>query len=190
MKVVVLTGATSFLGRHILQKLVSENTVKAVHRIAVRDISKLFVDSPTFIIHPGDLRDPLLGLSDDAVRRVFSQASVIIHNGADVSFLRSYWTLRAANVLSTKTLVQLALKHAIHKPLLHFHFVSTAGVLQLGTGELYEEAVFVLQPQKNANRYVASKWASEKYLENVHAGSGLLDDTQNHLCPWARCVLA
>lgn len=33
--VVVLTGATGFLGRHILQKLVSDDTVKAVHCIAV-----------------------------------------------------------------------------------------------------------------------------------------------------------
>ncbi|KAH8122417.1 acetyl-CoA synthetase-like protein [Trichoderma asperelloides] len=96
------------------------------------------------IIYPGDLRDPLLGLSDDAARRVFSQASAVIHNGADVSFLRTYWTLRAVNVLSTKALVQLAIKHAIDKPQLRFHFVSTAGVVQLGADELYEEAISVL----------------------------------------------
>lgn len=171
--VVVLTGATGFLGRHILQKLVSDDKVKAVHCIAVRDISKPLVNSPKVTIYPGDLRDPLLGLSDDAARRVFSQASVIIHNGADVSFLRSYWTLRAANVLSTKALVRLSIKHAVGRPLLHFHFVSTAGVVQLGIDELYEEAISVLQPQKNANGYIASKWTSEKYLENAHAGSGL-----------------
>lgn len=172
-KVVVLTGATGFLGRHILQRLVSDNTVKEVHCIAIRDTSKPLVDSPKVITYPGDLRDPLLGLSDDDARRVFCRASAIIHNGADVSFLRSYWTLRAANVLSTKAIVRLAMKHAVDKSLLHFHFVSTAGVVQLGTDELYEEAISVLQPQKNANGYIVSKWASEKYLENVHAGSGL-----------------
>lgn len=172
--IVVLTGATGFLGRHILQKLVSDDTVKAVHCIAVRDVSKLLINSPKVIIYPGDLRDPLLGLSDVAARRVFSQASAIIHNGADVSFLRTYWTLRAANVLSTKALVQLAIKHAIDKPRLRFHFVSTAGVVQLGADELYEEAISVLQPHKNTNGYIASKWASEKYLENAHIGSGLL----------------
>lgn len=171
--IVVLTGATGFLGRHILQRLVSDDTVKEVHCIAIRDISKPLVGSPKVSTYPGDLRDPLLGLSDDTARRVFSRASAIIHNGADVSFLRSYWTLRAANVLSTKALVRLAMKHAIDKSLLHFHFVSTAGVVQLGTDELYEEAISASQPQKNANGYIVSKWASEKYLENVHAGSGL-----------------
>ncbi|KAM0254469.1 hypothetical protein ACHAQJ_006751 [Trichoderma viride] len=171
--VVALTGSTGFLGRHILQKLVRDDMVEAVHCIAVRDVSKPLIDSQKVIVHSGDLRDSRLGLSTDAARRIFSNLSVIIHNGADVSFLRGYQTLRAANVLSTKALVQLAIKYAVGGPLPHFHFVSTAGVAQLGTGELYEETLSVPQPQANENGYVASKWASEKYLENAHVSSAL-----------------
>ncbi|KAI5463235.1 non-ribosomal peptide synthetase [Mariannaea sp. PMI_226] len=171
--VVVLTGATGFLGRHILQRLVSDHTVKEVHCIAVRDLSKPLVDSPKVIVHPGDLRDSRLGLSADTAKQIFSNLSAIIHNGADVSFLRGYQTLRTANVLSTRTLVQLAMRHADGEPLPHFHFVSTAGVVQLGTSELYEESISVLQPPEDSNGYVASKWASEKYLENAHVSCGL-----------------
>ncbi|KAK4060435.1 uncharacterized protein Triagg1_10796 [Trichoderma aggressivum f. europaeum] len=170
---VALTGATGFLGRHILQKLLNDSVVDTVHCIAVRDTSKLLINSPKVIVHPGDLRDPNLGLGEDTARHIFSKLSVIIHNGADVSFLRSYLTLRTANVLSTKALVRMAIQYSVNRPLPHFHFVSTAGVAQLGTCELYEESLPVPQPQMDANGYVASKWASEKYLENAHVSSTL-----------------
>jgi len=174
--VIVLTGATGFLGRHILSQLVSSPMVKAIHCIAIRDASKanLLIQSPKVVIHHGDLRDPRLGLSDDTARGIFSGLSAVVHNGADVSFLRGYRTIRAANVLSTRTLVNLAMRYyTSDKPLPHFHFVSTAGVAQLGTKELFEEPLPVRQPPENSNGYVASKWASEKYLENTHAASGL-----------------
>ncbi|KAK3313006.1 non-ribosomal peptide synthetase [Apodospora peruviana] len=173
---VVLTGATGFLGRHILEQLVNNPMVRTVHCVTVRDISKLSVNSPKVVVHRGDLRDSRLGLSDNTTRRIFTGVSAIIHNGADVSFLRGYRTVRAANVLSTKTLVQLAIKYyAGDSPLPHFHFISTAGVAQLGTTELYEEPLIVAQPPpwEKMNGYVASKWASEKYLENARAVSGL-----------------
>ncbi|KAJ4859408.1 condensation domain-containing protein [Trichoderma breve] len=170
---VALTGATGFLGRHILQKLLDDSVVETVHCIAVRNTSKLLIDSPKVLVHPGDLRDPDLGLNEDTARHIFSKVSAIIHNGADVSFLRGYLTLRTANVLSTKALVRMAIQYSADRPLPHFHFVSTAGVAQLGTRELYEESLLVPQPQANANGYVASKWASEKYLENAHVSSKL-----------------
>ncbi|KAL7940544.1 male sterility domain-containing protein [Trichoderma barbatum] len=172
--VVALTGATGFLGRHILRKLVSDNMVREVHCIAVRDTSKLLVNSSKVIIHSGDLREPGLRLAEDTAKRIFSNLSVIIHNRANVSFLQSYQTLRAANVLSTKILIQLSIKYASGRSLPYFHFVSTAGVTQLGTGELYEESLAVAQPQASANGYVVSKWASEKYLKNTHVSSALL----------------
>lgn len=171
--IVALTGATGFLGRHILQKLLNDSLVETVHCIAVRNTSKLLIDSPKVIVHPGDLTDPNLGLGEDTARHIFSKLSVIIHNGADVSFLRSYLTLRAANVLSTKALVRMTIQYSVDRPLPQFHFVSTAGVAQLGMRELYEESLLVPQPQTNANGYVASKWASEKYLENAHLSSTL-----------------
>ncbi len=57
-----LTGATGFLGRHILQELVNHPAVKMVHCIAVRDASKSLIDSPKVIVHLGDLKDARLGL--------------------------------------------------------------------------------------------------------------------------------
>ncbi|KAK4193690.1 putative hybrid NRPS/PKS enzyme [Podospora australis] len=170
---VVLTGSTGFLGRHILKHLLTDPTVSKIHCIAVRDASKFsasVIDSPKITIHLGDLRHPALGLSHEATRQIFSSPNLsIIHNGADVSFLRNYQTLRAANVLSTKTLVKFAIGYS---PFPHIHFISTAGVAQLGTTELYEVPLQSF-PGQNANGYVASKFVAEKFLENAHAACGL-----------------
>ncbi|KAK4165620.1 putative hybrid NRPS/PKS enzyme [Cladorrhinum sp. PSN259] len=184
---VVLTGSTGFLGRYLLEKLVSNANIARIHCLAVRDTAKMpphLLDSPKITMHPGDLRDPALGLSAETRRQIFSSPNLsVIHNGADVSFLRGYRTLRAANLVSTKTLAHLAIQHfAGTLPLPHFHFISTAGVSQLlrdsGISELYEEAL-VIDPQdlpdiiNTANGYVVSKYASEKFLENTHAAAGL-----------------
>lgn len=189
---VVLTGSTGFLGRHLLERLVSNTKIARIHCFAVRNAAKVpphLLDSPKITIHPGDLRarDPAaFGLSPETVKQIFSSPNLsIIHNGADVSFLRGYRTLRAANLVSTKILADLAIKHftdpaTSSSALPHFHFISTAGVSQLlrgsNTSDLYEEPLVIPQgqsPGSDTTGYVASKYASEKFLENAHAAAGL-----------------
>ncbi|KAK4199185.1 putative hybrid NRPS/PKS enzyme [Triangularia verruculosa] len=183
---VILTGATGFLGRHILHQLLPNPLVKIIHCIAVRNTSKFpsrILDSPKIALYPGDLRDPNLGLSPVITQQIFTPSSpttktVIIHNGADINFLRPYPVLRPANFLSTKTLVRFMLKYSnpISASPPTFHFISTAGVAQLGTSDLYEEPLFLHQhqpPDPTANGYVLSKYASEQYLHNAHLASGL-----------------
>ncbi|KAK4177135.1 putative hybrid NRPS/PKS enzyme [Triangularia setosa] len=180
---IVLTGATGFLGQHILHQLLPHPLVKTIHCIAVRNASKFppwVIDSPKITIHPGDLRDPTLGLSPQATHQIFSPSStspttnklVVIHNGADINFLRPYPLLRPANLLSTKTLVRLTLK--LPNPA-SFHYISTAGVSQLGKSDLYEQPLSLPHPPdpSTANGYLLSKYASEQYLHHAHAVTGL-----------------
>jgi hybrid polyketide synthase/nonribosomal peptide synthetase ACE1 len=169
--VVVLTGATGFLGRHLLRGLISSTRVKAIHCVAVREPSKLRdMASPKVVIYSGDLRSPLLGLTEGDARTIFTSTDVIVHNGADVSFLKSYTTMRGANVASTKELVRLAL---LHRSAERLHFVSTAGVAALNMEELYEVPLPGYPPADSSNGYVVSKWACENYLENAFAATGL-----------------
>lgn len=169
--VVVLTGATGFLGREILDRLTATEKIRAIHCIAVRDPKKLSsITSSKVTIHPGDLTQPNLGLSEESTRQIFVQADAIIHNGADVSFLKSYASLRTANLQSTKELVRLALRHGNVK---HFHYVSTAGVAALAARELYEEPLGTYPPKGAMDGYVVSKWACESYLENVSSATAL-----------------
>ncbi|TLD17998.1 hypothetical protein PspLS_10470 [Pyricularia sp. CBS 133598] len=66
-----------------------------------------------------------LGLSPEDTRCVFSEAHMLVHNGADVSHLKSYRTIQGANVGSTAQLIQMSLEQGRLVPI---HFVFTAAV--------------------------------------------------------------
>ena len=171
-KVVVLTGSTGFLGKAILRQLVENDSVQTIHCVAVRGEGRLSLfTSKKIVIHQGDLTLPRLGLSLEVSKAIFRDADTIIHNGADVSFLKTYPTLRAANLGSTIELINLGLQGA--RP--QFHYISSAGVAQLTGKEAVDEISVATYPPPSdgSNGYSASKWASEVYLEKVSQHLGL-----------------
>ncbi|KAH0565584.1 putative Hybrid PKS-NRPS biosynthetic cluster [Trichoglossum hirsutum] len=174
-KVVLLTGSTGFLGKAILRQLVADSTVRKVHCVAIRSsgqlgVRRLPIESDKIETHAGNLSMPRLGLSETEFATLSQEIDAIIHNGADVSFLKSYPSLRKPNVGSTKELVKLALPRKIP-----FHFVSTSGVAHLSSADsLAEVSVAELRPSTDgSNGYTASKWASEAFLEHVAEELGL-----------------
>ncbi|KAK4035028.1 hypothetical protein C8A01DRAFT_48697 [Parachaetomium inaequale] len=180
--VVALTGATGFIGREILKKLINNTAISKIHLLAVRkqtsqlppDWQSLFID-PKVAIHHGDLGAPNLGLTPAQISSVFSTADSIIHAGADVSFLKTYHTLRLVNVASTRELIRLALSSGRRIP---FHFVSSATVarLAIGADSFGRESVRPHRPTADdaaSNGYIAAKWVSEVLLENAAAQRGL-----------------
>ncbi|TPX24000.1 putative Hybrid PKS-NRPS biosynthetic cluster [Coccidioides immitis] len=171
-RVVVLTGATGFLGKEILQELLTSTFVEKIHCVAVRTGSKLdeFCEPGKVVVHRGDLSHPLLGLSEDVARSIFNEADAIIHNGADVSFLKTYQSLKPSNVGSTKELAKLALSR--HIP---FHYISTTTVGRLNKSETFEEISLALSPPPPSfnDGYLTSKWTSEVFLEKISAKFGL-----------------
>ncbi|KAL2159579.1 hypothetical protein VTH06DRAFT_2148 [Thermothelomyces fergusii] len=169
--VIALTGASGFLGLELVRHLVRLPEVQTVHALAVRDPSKLArVSSPKLVVHPGDLSKPRLGLTDTAAAEIFGKSHAIIHNGADVSFLKAYGSVRRTNLESTKDLVPLALQHGSVR---HLHYVSTAGIATMLGHDLYEESLGAFPPASSPEGYVLSKWASELYLERASAVTGL-----------------
>ena len=168
---VVLTGATGFLGKELLRRLLDSSAVQVIHCIAVRDPDKLSAfDSPKLRIYRGDLRSPICGLSQEDGESIFAQADVIIHNGADVSFLKSYQSLRSANVTSTKELFRLATPHRIP-----IHYISSVAAGRI-TGEptFYEVSLASHPPPVGwKDNYAASKWASEVFLEKAAHQTGM-----------------
>ncbi|KAH8819906.1 hypothetical protein F5884DRAFT_744288 [Xylogone sp. PMI_703] len=169
--VIALTGATGFLGKEIIRYLVQLPEVKKVHALAVRDHSKLAkILSSKLVIHSGDLGQTQLGMTDVAIAQIFKTAHIIIHNGADVSFLKAYSSVRSTNLESTKDIVRLALQY---NHVRHFHYVSTAGIATMLGHDLYEESLESLPPVSSPEGYVLSKWAAELYLERASAATGL-----------------
>ncbi|KUJ10079.1 hybrid PKS-NRPS PsoA [Mollisia scopiformis] len=176
---VVLTGATGFIGRHLLSQLIQDPRVAYVHCIAIRPDAcgkprHLSMKSDKIIEYTGDLWSLNLGLSDPQFTSLAEHADVIIHNGADVSLLKTYQSLRRANVVSTRTLCEMAIPRCV--PL---HFVSTASVAKaLHHGEekpLLEVPASPAVPEllNSIDGYASSKWASETLLEKAAADNGL-----------------
>lgn len=171
--VVVLTGATGFIGKEILRNLLDDEKVQAVHCLAVRS---LLAELPEIFSHPkvrtynGNLGAPKLGLADSDAVSIFSRADIIIHNGADVSFMKTYQSLKLTNVASTKELAKLALPRRIP-----FHFISSATVTRLARLPSFGESSLALYspPAIPDDGYMAAKWVCEVYLERASRQFGL-----------------
>ncbi|PGH19023.1 hypothetical protein AJ79_00057 [Helicocarpus griseus UAMH5409] len=172
--IIVLTGATGFIGRELLRRLIDDHTITKVHCLAVRrkisDLPANLFHNDKVIVYPGDLGAPLLGLSEEEAQSVFSSAHAVIHAGADVSFMKSYHSLKLVNVASTKELVKLSLPYRL--PL---HFVSSAGVARLSGRDTFgpESIAPYPPPQGQPEGYISAKWVSETYLERTAERFGL-----------------
>jgi hybrid polyketide synthase/nonribosomal peptide synthetase ACE1 len=170
---VVLTGATGFVGKEIVRQLVDDDRVQAIYCLAVRkplaQLPFIFTNQKVHL-YRGDLGSPQLGLSDSDAASIFGRASVIIHNGADVSFMKTYQSLKLTNVASTVELVKLALPRRIP-----FHFVSSASVTRLAGQESFgERSVASYHPPAiPEDGYAAVKWVGEAYVERVNQRFGL-----------------
>ena len=165
-RVIVLTGATGFLGQYIVRRLVEDEDIDKIHCVAVRQSAdkKSLLGFDKVVVHEGDLSLPRLGLPEQVAGSIFDEADAVIHNGADVSHLKSYATLRLANVESTKEIVKMSLLRR-----LPIHYISTAGVALFSVRETFEEvsASSTPPPMDGFDGYTTSKWASERYLEKI-----------------------
>ena len=173
-KVVLLTGAGGFLGKHILAQLVANPNISKIHCLALRDkppgtARELAVSSPKIITHKGDLSEPWLGLSESDFWALSSEVDSILHLGAIRSFWDNYHLLRPNNVTPTKQLIKMAA--ARHIPI---HYTSTAGVVPGDSAGSAAASVADHPPATDgSNGYVASRWASEQVLERAASTLGV-----------------
>ncbi|KAG6354171.1 hypothetical protein INS49_004775 [Diaporthe citri] len=165
-KVIILTGATGQLGRALLTRLSDCQSVSEVHCLAVRGASRL-PNSPKVHTHPGDLREPNLGMHPADAARVFASADTIIHNGAEVNFLRPYRSLRSTNVESTREILRLALHSRRRGKSIAFHYISSAAVSLCAECDSFGEVSVRKYTPDALDGYSQTKWASEVMLERA-----------------------
>ncbi|KAE8134361.1 hypothetical protein BDV38DRAFT_164443 [Aspergillus pseudotamarii] len=168
---IALTGSTGFLGVEILKALLEQPTVSKIHCLAVdAQHGQSLPKSHKIVIYPGSLNVSALGLSTREVDFLKSTVDALVHAGANGHCLNNYFSLRMPNLGSTRFLTELALSRGV--PL---HYVSSNRVALLsGDVALPPGSVSAFPPPKTgSDGFTASKWASERYLENVAEATGL-----------------
>ena len=199
---VLLTGATGFLGSYIVHELI-EGPAKANVIALVRaktpaegdarlasvmtayglwneawtaKTTATTADQPTPRVRVvvGDFAQPKLGLAPAVWDELADSVDVVIHNGAQVNWMLPYSVLRAANVLSTLSCIQLCSAGSRPKRLA---FVSSTSALdndyfvQLAAGPngtpVLETDDLAGSRKGLATGYGQSKWASEYLLREA-----------------------
>lgn len=162
---VLLTGSTSFLGGAVLASLIEDASVSKVHCIAIPPESQgTLPESEKIACYTGSLLAPTLGLSEAECVKLQSSVNLIIHTGANGHCLNNYSSLRVPNYHSTRFIATFALSHSIP-----VHFLSSNRVCLLsGKTALPPVSVSSFSPKTDGSEgFTASKWASERFLENI-----------------------
>jgi long-chain acyl-CoA synthetase len=151
--VVLLTGATGFLGGQIVRRLVSNTDHVVVALVRARDaeeakqrLERAWQDWPEAAkeiggrVEPlaGDLTLPGLGLESGTWMEVSRRVTHIIHSAAELRFDGALDEMRRSNVQGVAHLLELA--HAVnrHHGLTRYAHISTAYVAGGRTGEVAE----------------------------------------------------
>ncbi|KAM0441837.1 hypothetical protein ACHAQK_004775 [Fusarium lateritium] len=162
---VMMTGATGFLGGHLLRALMVSNEVTRVHCIGVlADDQNALPQDDKVQCYTGSLLSPTLGLSTNQREVLSNSVDVIIHAGSSGHCLNTYASLRVPNVHSTLFLGSMSASNSI--PLL---FLSSNRVVLLSGNETPPPAsVAKFHPSTDGlEGHMMSRWASEVFLENL-----------------------
>ncbi|TKD11801.1 myxochelin non-ribosomal peptide synthetase MxcG [Polyangium fumosum] len=175
---VVLTGATGFVGVHLLHALLQRTTARVVCLVRAADekraadrlrtaLEKQHLPTTHFedrvVAMPADLALPRLGLGEETWNRLASESDAIYHDAAIVSLVRDYRSMRAVNVLGTREVLRLATT-ARPKPV---HHVSTLAVAPSIAKNPEVHETFVAAHPELGDGYKQSKWIAERLVEQA-----------------------
>ncbi|ORA59312.1 non-ribosomal peptide synthetase [Mycobacteroides franklinii] len=196
---VLLTGATGFLGRHLVLHWLNEmarvgGTLTCLVRAssneeARRRLEKSFDSGdPELMAHfdtlavgrlevvAGDKGEPGLGLDTQTWQRLAESVDLIVDSAAFVNSVLPYDELFTPNVVGTAELIRLALTTKLKS----YSFVSTSDVGRQIERPKFTEAADIrdISPSRvvdasYANGYANSKWAAEVLLREAHDTFGL-----------------
>ncbi|MEU6284186.1 thioester reductase domain-containing protein [Streptomyces sp. NPDC047028] len=176
---VLLTGATGFLGSHMLLDLLRHSDAHVYCLVRADDeaaaATRLGEQLRSYrlpwsgevrrriTVLPGDIRRPRLGLDEERWLTLAHELDSVVGVAAAVDFLRGYHSLRGSNVLGALTLAELAVTGR-PKPL---HHISSIAVFnEVGITAMGED-----DPLAHVDRLVSgydqSKWAAEVALRRA-----------------------
>ncbi|MFJ9354216.1 thioester reductase domain-containing protein [Streptomyces mirabilis] len=176
---ILLTGATGFLGSHMLLDLLRHSDAHVYCLVRAADeeaaLGRLGEALKRYelpwssevrrrvTVLPGDIRRSHLGLSDELWTTLTHELDSVVGVAAAVDFLRGYQSLRQSNVVGSLTLAELA---ATGRPKPLHHISSIAVFNEVGITAMGED-----DPLAHVDRLVAgydqTKWAAEVALRRA-----------------------
>ena len=180
---VLLTGATGFIGRELLWRLVRHPDTRVYCLLRADDDSgarsrlELILDAAQpepltaeerarAIPLRGDLTLERIGLSESQWQQLAAEVCRLVHGAASVAFHLSLEESRMINVEGTRRMLQFA-KAAMRHRLTRFDYISTCYVCGRRTGLIGEEDLPNGPGQRFNNNYERSKSEAEA-LVRVH----------------------
>jgi 2-alkyl-3-oxoalkanoate reductase len=150
---IILTGASGFLGGHLLSRFVRENVeTMAQSRRPISSVQEGFVRVR------GDLNSPE---AVDRLTTFMDENTIVIHNAALADNWGPWEIYRESNVLVTQKLIERAFKKKIKK----FIFISSPSIFVQPTDQVkIKEADPV--PAKMINNYAQSKYQAEQIVKS------------------------
>lgn len=160
---VLLTGATGFLGAHVLLQLLQHDVhvhvlVRSKERF-LRRAGYYFDDLPLAGVDViiGDIEKPQFGLSDEGYAMLAKRIDTVIHTAANVHHAGDYSDLARTNVQGTQHVIDFC--RAADAVLNH---VSTTSLHGAGT---------VIEDRKDASFDETTLYIGQHYVDNVYIHS-------------------
>ncbi|MGC5016591.1 amino acid adenylation domain-containing protein [Streptosporangium sp. DT93] len=185
-RTLLLTGATGFIGAHILAELLAHSDAGLICLVRCSDpadgarrltevldryeLTSARQQLPAAIkagrveVVPGDLGSELLGLPRERFDAIASAVSGVVNAAGAVNFLSGYLEHRPANVLGVQELIKLASGGA------RLHTLSTLSIFApAGPGApRFTEDQIPVPDQVAADGYNRSKYVAESLLAGAH----------------------
>ena len=179
----LLTGATGFLGREFLVRLLRQgcevlvtmrrkgdsDTPRLVRERIEEVVAQTAPGTPTATLRSAfaDVSEPLLGLSDEAVDWLAGSGRAhVVHGAAQVRFDKPLWHMYEQNVWGTQNAIDLAWEVQRRCGACRFDYVSTCYVAGARSGLALESEIDV--GQHSRNYYELTKLDSERRVDTAH----------------------
>ena len=181
---ILITGATGFLGAHLLSELLDRDQYTKVTCL-VRCTSPIegkerLCDTfrryglhipllKDIVVVRGDITQPFLGISEDDYKRLSEEVTTVMHCAATVNMLADYVSLKGSNVIGTRNILDFCLSGTRKK----LHYASTLSVFvstDRNCGTVYERDD-LSTPTNIYGGYGQSKFVAEKMVQSIPPAS-------------------
>ncbi len=187
MRNILLTGASGYLGAHILRSLLEGGAERVI--CPMRDGSRARLldtlawyfgeewtrsSSGAIEVICGDITMPMLGLEEAPLDSLCREIDAVFHSAADVRHYTSGTVSADVNLTGTQAVINLALKADV--PLMHISTASISGEYIRGNVNkrvIYSETDFDIGQNWDDNVYIRTKFLAENAVYSAMTERGL-----------------